>query len=133
MRDILIHATNIKTKILFPHKIPGGDICICFSLNKFISYFGEYNYLFWKSELERDFKVKELSPSGSIRVINKISYNKEYRFTSDFVDREFRIYQPIEIDIYCIGIIQNFNYMKGILEKKFQDKIVEKEIINLSK
>ena len=128
MEDLLIHTSHIKTDILIPNKIPGG--CICFSLNQFISYFGEYIYIFKRKTLEKDFYI-EIIPSGGVELYFrgfKAGLDKEYRYRSEDLGQEFRIYSSIDVQRYGIGIMTNFNHMKGVLEEKAMDMVIKEEI-----
>lgn len=130
MKDLLIHTSNKKVDILIPNKVPGyPEPCIFFSLNQFISYFGEYVYLFEKDILEKNFFV-ESNPTRGVEYSVKLGFEKEYRYNSKDLGQEFKIYQPIDIQRYCMGIIINFNYLKGTLEKRIKSEIIRREEID---
>jgi hypothetical protein len=132
-KDLLIHTSDKKVDILIPQKILGYENkpCICFSLNQFISFFGGYVYLFEKSVLEKNFEIK-IFLSGGVECITSVGY-QTYNYRSQDLGQEFRIYQPIDVQQYGIGIITNFNHMKGILEQKLYDEIINRETIDLDK
>jgi len=48
----------------------------------------------------------------------------EYRYRSEDLGHEFRVYQPIDVQRYCLGVITNFNHLKGVLERKINEKII---------
>ena len=119
--DLLIHTSDIKVDELRPNKLPGvTKPCICFSLNQFISHFGQYIYLFSKRTLEEKFFVDRV-PSKGLRIFQQTRMNREpidYDYRSIDLEWEFHVYNSIDIKLYCLGIITNFNYMKGVLEKR---------------
>ena len=126
MEDLLIHTSDKKVDILKPNKISEWDKpCICFSLNQFVSFFGEYIYLFQKKILEENFFVEKVLSKGVGS--SSTTYFKhvptKYRYRSEDLGYEFRVYQPIDAQRYCLGIITNFNHLKGVLERKINEKI----------
>ena len=135
VKDLLIHTSNIKVDILKPNKINSHQRpCICFSLNQFISHFGEYIYLFEKDILEKNFHIEEVISGGVECMAAFESYPRHHilRYRSQELGKEFRIYKSVDVHLFAIGIINNFNHMKGVLERRF-DEIVMKEIIDLEK
>jgi len=133
-KGLLIHTSNVKVDVLRPQIQKYGKPCICLSLNQFISHFGEYIYLFQKEVLEKNFYIEEIS-SGGVECLAELNFypnRHTLKYRSKDLGQEFRIYEPIDVGRYGIGIISNFNHMKGVLEKKF-DEIVMKEIIDLEK
>jgi len=132
MKGLLIHTSNVRVDILEPQKLPGYDkLCICFSLNQFVSYFGEYVYLFDRIILEKNFYV-EVLPSGGVECSIRLRFDKEYRYRSEDLGQEFRIYEPIDVQRYGIGIITNFNHLKGNLEERINHEVIRKEQIDFS-
>lgn len=134
MNDLLIHTSNVRVDVLVPNKLPGHgryDLpCICFSLNQFISHFGEYIYLFKKDTLEKNFKVDRI-PSKGIGMYSQIHVKREpieYNYRSIDLEWEFRVYNSIDVQLYGLGVITNFNHMKGVLEKRMSDKVIREAI-----
>ena len=131
----MIHTSDVRVDVLNPRKLPGEYIpCICFSLNEFISFFGLYIYLFKRRVLEENFYVKKISSSGVS--LSQRTYMgpipKEYYYRSQDLEYEFRIYSPVEVARYGLGMITQFNHLKGILETRMMDNIIRREIIDLS-
>lgn len=131
MKDLLVHTSKVKVDILEPKKISDDRPCICFSLNQFISHFGQYVYLFIKEDLEKNFYVNRISSKG-LECYSKLPYEMEIRYRSKDLGEEYRIYKPIDTQQYCIGILTDFNYMEGRLEKKLRE-ITINEMISLDK
>jgi len=134
MKELLIHTSNVRVDILEPQKLQGYDRpCICFSLNQFVSYFGEYVYLFYRIVLEKDFYV-EVLPSMGVKSSIRLHSDRvrEYRYRSEDLGQEFRIYKPIDVKHYGIGVITNFNHLKGILEKRINHEVIHREQIDFT-
>lgn len=135
MEDLLIHTSNVRVDVLEPNKLPGFDRpCICFSLNQFISFFGEYIYLFKKDILEKNFFIEKV-PTEGVGLYDEVNVNRitiEYRYRSDKLGNEFRIYDPIDVQRYGLGVVTNFNHLKGVLEKRMGDRII-REMVDFSK
>lgn len=133
MKDLLIHTTDVRVDVLKPAPVAGDEPCICFSLNIFIAHFGQYVYLFDKAEMRRCFRV-ERRPSRGVEIamfISRGSYEDAIGFRGQDLGDEYRIYEPIDVDEHCIAVIKNFNHMKGVLERRFKDKVT-KEAIDFS-
>jgi len=131
VEDLLIHTSNIKVDILKPSKSSGSDRpSICFSSNQFISFFGEYIYIFKKKVLEENFFVDSLPSKGvGLYMTESLRYIPiEYKYRSQDLGIEFRIYQPIDVPRYCLGVVTNFNHLKGVLERKMGEKIIREQI-----
>ena len=131
MEDLLIHTSNIKVNILKPSKSLGSNRpSVCFSLNQFISFFGEYIYIFSKKVLEENFFVDQLDSEGVGLYLTHYLRNipVAYEYRSQKLGKEFRIYQSIDVPRYCLGVITNFNHLQGILERRMQEKIVREQI-----
>jgi len=136
MKDLLIHTSDKLVDILKPNKVCEYDRpCICFALNQFISYFGEYIYLFDMETLEENFFIKIIPTKGveAYTYVSGMGFDKEYRYSSQPLKEEFRIYESIDLKRYCLGIISNFNYLKGVLETRLSSEIIKREEIDLSK
>jgi hypothetical protein len=137
MKDLLIHTSDKKVDVLLPQsEHEDCRPCICFSLNQFISFFGQYTYLFEKEILEKNFAVRRI-PSQGVECFANVRGNFEQheqgvRFVSQELGWEFRVYEPINVERYWLAILTNFNHMKGVLETKLGDKLV-KELIDFSR
>ena len=119
--DLLIHVSDIKTNILDPN-IKGLGY-VCFSENIFISHFGQYIYLFDKKVLDENFKLFEQF-SGSLGFVGNMERYK-YRFESVSLEKEYRIYTPINVNKFGIGVITQFNHLKGVFEKQCIETMIE--------
>jgi hypothetical protein len=137
VKDLLIHTSDKKVDILMPSKVDGVERpCICFSLNQFIPFFGDYVYLFERDELVDKFKVGKY-PTKGVEQASKLFHPKtgeeiSYRYQSGDLGWEYRIYEPVDVQRYAIGVITNFNHMQGVLEEKFGNFLIER-MIDLSK
>lgn len=135
MDDLLIHTSSVRVDVLEPNKLPGFTIpCVCFSRNQFISYFGEYVYLFSKSVLEEDFFVEQCYSKGvqACHYVDMEGMPSEYRFKSEDLGYEYRVYHSVDVRRYGLGVITNFNHLRGVLEKKLGDVVI-KELIDFSR
>jgi len=136
MKDLLIHTTKVKVDVLQPSKIMDHERpYICFSLNQFISHFGQYIYLFIKEDMEQKFRIKKV-PSGGLEataMFYRLGEPIEYKYGSRDLGDEYRIYEPVDIGRHCIGILTDFNYMEGRLETRLQEEVIKREMISFNK
>jgi len=136
MKDILIHTSKVWVDTLHPKKLPGEEFpCICFTLNQLAPYFGEFVYLFDKQVLMNNFIVERF-PSSHVECIAKLNLygvQGSIRFKSDDLKEEFRIYnQPITVERYGIGVLTNYNHMKGVLETRLAEE-ASKKVVDFSR
>lgn len=125
MKDLLFHVSDKIYKVLLPKKSDNHEECICLSENCFISYFGRYLYIFDKQVLYDNFHIKEISTAG---LDGFMSYQElEFRFRSIPLGTEYRIYQPINIDKFCLGIAEHFNHLKGELNERMMNYCLKQE------
>ncbi len=88
--------------------------------------------MFEKSVLEKNFYIGTYR-TGGVEVSQMVGYEKSYKYKSDDLGLEYRIYQPIDVQHYCLGVITNFNHIKGILEERFAQRIISKIEIDFSR
>lgn len=122
MKNLLFHVSDKIYPVLLPKQNDNYEKSICLSENCFISHFGQYLYIFEKQILHDNFCMKEVSTEGLHRYIClNTKEPQEIRFRSDSLGKEYRIYRPIDIDKFCLGIVEHFNHLKGELETRMMD------------
>lgn len=124
MKELLFHVSDKKMDVLRPMQIDNYEECICFSLGCFISNFGQWIYIFDFETLNQNFSVQKVSTSGLYQEI-RTAKDYKFHFSSQPLGHEYRIYQPISIEQFCIGIAQHFNHAKGRLSVIFRDTIMK--------
>jgi len=131
VKTILCHVSDEKYDILTPQ--PPENV-IYFSENSFITYFGQYLYLFDLDTMIENFNIEKVTTTGLAHLLN---LNSEYsdceylRYSSQSLGYEWRIYEPIDVDKYCIGIIEHWNHMKGVIGKSGVDDAMKEIAIDL--
>lgn len=105
MQDLLFHAS--KKKLYKTLKTNNGYIC--FSKNTFLSYFGDYIYIFSMDQLKKDFKIQKGPMSGII-----VEYSK-MRLEGAQLKEEYRIFEDIDLKKYCLGRCKHFNESKDFV------------------
>ena len=132
VKTILCHVSDEKYDILTPQP---PENAICLSENKFISYFGQYLYLFDLDKLRQNFYLERLPTTGlymstyvNPELINGID---RIFFKSQDLGYEWRCYKSIDVNKYCIGIIEHWNHMKGIIGKRGIDGAIQEIAIDL--
>jgi len=127
---ILCHVSDEKYDVLIPQ--PGTD-AICLSENKFVTYFGQYLYLFELGVLERDFRIRRLPTTGlysSVHLGGRSGYDS-IRYRSQSLEYEWRVYEPIDVKKYSIGIVEHWDHMKGVVGKYRVDEAVQNIAVDL--
>jgi len=127
---ILCHVSDEKYDVLIPQ--PPTD-AICLSENKFITYFGQYLYLFELGVLERDFKIRKLQTTGlwGQAWIPESLGCDTIRYRSQSLEYEWRVYEPIDVEKYSIGIVEHWDHMKGVIGKYRVDEAVQNIAVDL--
>jgi len=132
MKDLLFHVSDEKYAVLDPDNCKTSDNCIFFSKNIFISYFGQFLYIFDYKALEEDFRIHCVNTDGidyHREQIGRYYKKTEYRYRSQPLGMEYRIYDKIDVERYCLGIAEHYNSEKGEFQI-FSDNLIEKFIIN---
>lgn len=131
MKKLLYHSFDRRVDILEPRKYSCG--CICLSEGVFLGYLGEYLYIFEHETLQKHFNLTS-NPTTGAQAFSRVNFEQKrmYHFISDSIEKEFRIYEPIDIGRYAIGVVQNYNVLKGeLLIKKLNNTVMSRERINL--
>lgn len=131
MNTIICHVSDKRYDVLYPQP---PENAICLSENKFITYFGQYLYLFDLDTMIKNFNIKKTTTTGlnSLFHLNPEYLGLEYlQYSSQSLGYEWRIYEPIDVDKYCIGIIEHWNHMKGIIGKASVDGTIQKIAVDL--
>ena len=124
---ILCHVSNERHDVLIPQ--PPTD-AICLSENKFITFFGQYLYLFDIDVLKRNFRIRRLPTTGLYSSVSLNNYDT-IRYESQSLGYEWRVYEPIDVKKYSIGVIEHWDHMKGVVGKYRVDKAVQNIAVDL--
>lgn len=131
--NIITHTTDKLFDTLVPQPV-GKEKCICFAKGCFISWFGQYVYLFDLDRLKADgFTVKKIKSGCGVAAQVKVEkYNAHHAYEShEKLDYEYRVYEPINVKKYAVGVIKHFNHVDGILMDKLENCMIAN--INCSK
>lgn len=115
MKTIICHVSDKRYDILRPR--PPED-AICFSENTFITFFGQYLYLFDLDVMEENFFVRKVSTEGVIGLMQLMPEHTGYnqmRYESKPLGHEWRIHEPIQVDKFALGVVEHWNHMKGTI------------------
>ena len=125
MKDLLFHVSPLKIK----KKLKRKNNYIAFTKNKFVSYFGNYIYIFDFNKLNKDFNLIKYDNKDEGHIKVTVNFLKKWRrFQSQNLRYEWRVYgKDIDLDKYCIGVTCHFNESKN-LQEIVMDKI-EKEFM----
>jgi len=111
---ILCHVSDKRLRVLKPN---GKDNCIYFSQNKFISYFGQYLYLFDLDVLKANFRIKKKVTGSLIGTLEcPLPIKSYWKYKSQSLKWEWRVYDPINVKEFSIGVVEHWNYTKGTFE-----------------
>ena len=115
---IICHVSDKKLDILIPQKPEGA---ICFSENKFITYFGQYLYLFELERLKENFRIEKVPTTGlaSMRTVSPELCDgiERIRYKSKSLGWEWRCYSSIPVDEFALGVLEHWNHMEGIVDE----------------
>ena len=112
-----------------PKHSKSDERCIYFAENKFIGTFGQYVYLFSKEVLFKHFRCSEHYTGGfQMRVSTPLA---DHTYTSDPLGSEIRVYDPIDVEQYAIGVLETYNTLQGILERRVGDLLEHQTRIDL--
>lgn len=134
MNKLLFHVSNEKYDTLRPKKEDNYEECICFSENAFISYFGQHLYIFDFQTLNSNFNVRKLDSEWLYqqRSIYGNPNADRYKYRSKPLGFEYRIYEPINVDRYALGVAKHWNHMDGELQTLFAEEVIKRESINFA-
>ena len=135
MKKLLFHVSRKKHNVLMPkpgkkHGVKKYEKCVCFSMDKFISYFGQWIYIFDYEYLKGLFKIikKESRGLQTITTDDK----KKYTYEATHLGFEYRIFKPIDVNKHAISVAKNYNCLEGTWEEVFTDRVCEKIIEKMS-
>ena len=113
IHSLLFHVSHEKVDIIEPKAPdPGDRPCICMSEGRFISYFGEWIYIFDWNLLARHVEMERRTTGGVVWQM-KGRYERRYSFVGRRLEQEWRIYDPIPVQELAIGVVEDWNYTKG--------------------
>jgi len=122
--DLYFHVSEERHGILRPTKNDNYEECICLSLNCFISYLGQYVYIFDRATLDKTFHVREIATSGYAGMIGNGYQGRSIRFKGQSLGNEYRIYDPIDVEKFAIGVFEHFNHTRGIVEQYLDGELM---------
>ncbi len=126
MKRLLFHVCDFKTDILDPKNY--SENMICLSEDAFVGSLGQWLYIFEYIELEKNFYIEERGSGGAFLFINSLyNFNKKYKFQSNSLKKEFRIFKPINISKHAISVVKNFNVLKGELSTYLNEEVIKRE------
>ena len=125
---LLFHVSNERFDVLKPQ---GSQGCICFSGDTFISNFGQWVYIFNFQELNSRFHIEKISSGGAVQLCMPDS-TTYYRYESKPLGYEYRVYEPISVNEFAVGVAEHWNHLDGKLEKVLMDEVVKREKVNWS-
>lgn len=130
MKQLLFHVSDKKYDILRP--ILPEDY-LYFSMNCFLSFFGNWIYIFDFQALSKNFDIQKY-PSSCIEQKCSGRRGQKYSFRSQNLETEYRIYRhPIIVNKYALGIVKHFNESKGVLRTILRNEIIKEESVNFGK
>ena len=126
MKRLLFHVCDFKTDILDPKNYSKNAICL--SEDAFVGSLGQWLYIFEYDMLVKNFNIQECTSGGAFRFISS-HYNpfKKYKFESNHLEKEYRIHRPINIKENAIGVVKNFNILKGELSTYLNEEVIKRE------
>ena len=124
---ILCHVSDEKYDVLIPQP---PENAVCLSENKFVTFFGQYLYLFDIDVLKRNFRIRRLPTTGLYSSVSLNNYDT-IRYESQSLGYEWRVYEPIDVKKYSIGVVEHWDHMKGVVGKYRVDKAVKNIAVDL--
>ena len=94
----------------------------------------KYLYLFDLETMEKNFHIRKTSTEGLTHYtqLHPESMSENcLRYASQPLGYEWRVYGPIDVDKYCIGILEHWNHMRGIIGKGSVDGAMRELAIDL--
>ena len=123
LRRLLFHVSDDLHEVLEPYKTnTESKPCICLSEGSFLGYLGQWLYIFELKTLLRDFRVVRTETAGL--ELGMHAFGSAYRYRSKELGHEYRIYEPILVSSYALGVAQNFEANKGMLERRVHGEMV---------
>jgi len=131
---IICHVSDIRVANLQPRP---PENAICFSEDKFCSYFGKFLYLFDLDNIKRHFRIERIPTTGvySSTSVDPEMYNgiNNVRYQSYHLGWEWRCYDSIPIEQYAIGVLEHWNHMEGVIGTYTVDEAVRRYTVDLMK
>jgi len=124
MRKLLFHASHKRLRKWLKVNEEGY---ISFSINCFVSKFGNYIYIFDFEQLKKDFGLKKHKAKKGE---NRFSYNvntevASHTFCSAQLKDEWRAYKNVDLERYCLGVAKHFDESKTLIEEKIIEKVIK--------
>jgi hypothetical protein len=132
MIKLLYHVSDFKVDILKPQCY--RESSICFSEDCFLGFLGQYLYIFSFDVLSNNFNLTK-NMTGGAKAYCKTETGKgakEYLFSSKSIDYEYRVYESIQINKYCLSVVKNYNVLKGSMMIKFNNFVDREFMIDLN-
>ena len=116
-----------KLDFLIPQKPTNA---ICFSEDKFITYFGQYLYLFDLKTMIENFDIQKVVTAG-LTNLRYLPYDQVIRYDSQSLKYEWRVFEPISVKRFSLGVIEHWDHLNGTIGKGSVDEPLKKIAINL--
>ena len=132
MKKLLYHVSDKKFDVLEPMTKGSPGAYTCFSMGCFISHFGQYIYICDFDQLRKRFKIyKTYCGSLSQYVYSPFGCTeRDFFFKSKPIEWEYRIYEPIPVDEFCLDVVEQYNHLKGVLVERMHCEIRKREEVN---
>ena len=124
---IICHVSDQKLDFLIPQ---APENTVCFSENKFITYFGQYLYLFDLQTMIENFNIKKV-PTTGLTYFRYLPDNQVLRYRSQSLQFEWRIFETISVKQFSLGVIEHWDHLNGTIGKGSIDKPLQEIAINL--
>ena len=124
---IICHVSDKKLDFLIPQKPTNA---ICFSEDKFITFFGQYLYLFDLKIMVENFNIQKVETTG-LTSLRYLPYDQVIRYDSQSLEYEWRVFEPISVERFSLGVIEHWDHLSGTIGKGSVDESLEKIAINL--
>ena len=119
MKNLIYHTSEHKVNVLDPDNYK--EKAICFSKEAFISALGEWLYIFDYDELITKYNIVRMDSSGCTS-ISFLPNEQHLRFKSQPLGIEYRVFTPIDVELYALGVAKNFNILRGCVEEMLSDR-----------
>ena len=125
---IICHVSDKKLDFLIPQNPKDA---ICFSEDKFITFFGQYLYLFDLKTMIDNFDIRKI-PTTGITSLHYLPYDQVLRYKSQSLGFEWRVFEPISVEQFSLGVIEHWNHLNGTIGHGSIEQPLKEVAINLA-
>lgn len=108
---IICHVSDQKLDFLIPQN-PGN--AICFSEDKFITFFGQYLYLFDLKTMIDNFNIQKVETTGLTHE-HYLPHDQVLRYKSQSLEFEWRVFEAISVERFSLGVLEHWNHLNGTI------------------